>query len=83
MDGQKNIADTWITSRRTTSPAAHVGKSGTGTRTPSYWNAYIPKNERAKGHSMKHCEQTWNGTAKIGDPTGRKLPLHQLHNLFH
>ena len=29
---------------------------------------------------MEHCEQTWNGTAKIGDPTGRKLRLHHLHN---
>ena len=28
---------------------------------------------------MKHCEQTWNGTAKIGKLTGRKLPLHHLH----
>ena len=22
---------------------------------------------------MKHCEQTWNGRAKIGKPTGRKI----------
>ena len=29
---------------------------------------------------MKHCEQTWNGTAKISKPPGRKLPLHHLHN---
>ena len=36
--------------------------------------------ERAKDHSMKHCDQTWNGTARIGDPTGRKLPLHHLHD---
>ena len=28
---------------------------------------------------MKHREQTWSGTDKIGDPTGRKL-LHHLHN---
>ena len=27
---------------------------------------------------MKHCEQTWNGTTQIVDPTGRKLPLHHL-----
>ena len=36
--------------------------------------------ERAKDHSMKHREQTWTGTAQIGDPTCRKLPLHELHN---
>ena len=29
---------------------------------------------------MKHCEQTWNGTAQIGKPTGRKLSLHHLSN---
>ena len=31
-------------------------------------------------HSMKHCEQTWHGTAKIGKPSGGKLPPHHLHN---
>ena len=36
--------------------------------------------EYGKDHSTKHCEQTWNGTARIGKPTGRKLPLHHLHN---
>ena len=35
---------------------------------------------RARNHSMQHCEQTWNGTAKLGDPTGRKISLHHLHN---
>ena len=38
-------------------------------------------NEKARqNHSMKRCEQTWNGTAKIGKLTGRKLPLHHLHD---
>ena len=36
--------------------------------------------EHGKDPSMKHCEQTWNGTANIGKPTGRKLPFHHLHN---
>ena len=46
---------------------------------------FFDKNEedqtrkRAKDSSMKHCEQTGNGTAMIGDPIGRKLPLHHLH----
>ena len=34
--------------------------------------------EHAKDHSMQYCEQTWNGTAKIGKPTGRTLPHHHL-----
>ena len=38
------------------------------------------KREHAKDHSIKHCEQTWNDTAKIGNLTGRKLPLHHLHS---
>ena len=29
---------------------------------------------------MKLCEQTWNGTALMGDPTCRKLSLHHLHD---
>ena len=37
MDGQKNFADTWTTSRRSTSLALHPGISGTGTKTPSCW----------------------------------------------
>ena len=34
-DGQKNIADTWTTSRRSTSLTPHLGIRGTGTRAPS------------------------------------------------
>ena len=37
MDGQKNIADTWTTSRRSTSIASQPGSRGTGTRAPSRW----------------------------------------------
>ena len=36
--------------------------------------------EHGTDHSMKHCEQTWHGTAKIGKPSGGKLPPHHLHN---
>ena len=39
MDGQMNIADTWTTSRRSTSLAPHPGIQGTGTRAPSRWHA--------------------------------------------
>ena len=41
MDGQKNIADTWTTSRRSTSPTPHPGTTGTGTRAPSHWCAMM------------------------------------------
>ena len=34
-----NIADTWTTSRRSTSQAPHPGTTGTGTRAPSHWYA--------------------------------------------
>ena len=34
-------------------------------------NVYIPKEESAKDHSLKHCEQTLSGTATTGDSTGR------------
>ena len=37
MDGQKKFADTWTTSRRSTSATAQPGTSGTGTKTPSSW----------------------------------------------
>ena len=37
MDGQKIIADTWTTSRRSTSATAQPGTSGTCTKTPSSW----------------------------------------------
>ena len=37
MDGQKIIVGTWTTSRRSTSPTAHPGTSGTGAKTPSCW----------------------------------------------
>ena len=30
---------------------------------------------------MKHCGQTCSGTAPIGKLTGRKPPLHHLHNI--
>ena len=40
-DGQKIIVDTWTTSRRSTSPAAQPGTSGTVTKTPSYWYAMM------------------------------------------
>ena len=44
-------------------------------------DSQILKNKRARQRTfMKHCEQTWNGTAIIGDPTGRNVPLHHLHN---
>ena len=38
LDGQKMIADSWTTARRSTSPTAQPGTSGTSTETPSYWN---------------------------------------------
>ena len=41
MVGQKIIVDTWTTSRRSTSPAAQPGTSGTVTKTPSYWYAMM------------------------------------------
>ena len=37
MDGQKIIADSWTTSRRSTSATAQPGTSGTGTKTSSSW----------------------------------------------
>ena len=37
MHGQKIIFDAWATSRRSTSPAAQPGTSGTSTKTPSSW----------------------------------------------
>ena len=111
MDGQKNFADTWNTSQRSTSPTPHLGTRCTGTKTPSRWYAtkmiaqldrcehekifsplrfdknkddIIPffrrTREYGKDHSMKHCEETWNGRAKVGRPPGRNLPLHHLHN---
>ena len=40
MDG-KNFADTWTTSRRSTSPTPHPGIRGTGTRAPSRWYAMM------------------------------------------
>ena len=114
MDGQKIIADTWTSSRRST-PPTQPGTSGTGTKTPSYWYLMMISKldrcerekissppckisqlfnenkdnttlltrrtkERVKDHSMKHWEQTWNGTANIRKHTGRKLPLLHLHN---
>ena len=39
MDGRKNIADTSITSRRSTSLTPHPGIRGAGTRAPSRWHA--------------------------------------------
>ena len=115
VDGPKKIADTWTTSRRSTSPMPHPGTRGTGTRAPSYLFSMMTskldqrkqekisspprelsqifdenkddrtsfsrrRSEHAKDHSMKPCEQTWDGTAKIGKPIGRKLFLHHLHN---
>ena len=40
----------------------------------------LRREQGRQDHSMKHCEQTWNGTAKIGKLTGRELPLHHLRN---
>ena len=39
IDGKKIIADTWSTSRRSTSFAPHPGIRGTGTRAPPRWRA--------------------------------------------
>ena len=39
MDGRKNIADTWTTSRRSTSLTPHPGIRSTGTRAPTRWQA--------------------------------------------
>ena len=39
MDGQKNIADTLTTSRRSTSLFTDPGIRGTGTKAPSRWRA--------------------------------------------
>ena len=111
MDGQKNVADTWTTSRRSTSPTPHPGTRGTCARAPSRWCAMINRceheeisnplrkfsqvldknkddriplfrrlREYGKDHSVKHYEQNWSGRAKIGKPTGRKLPLDHPHN---
>ena len=42
-DGQKNIADTWTTSRRSISSAPRPGSRGTGTRAPSRWCAMMDR----------------------------------------
>ena len=55
---------------------ANSYSSSTRTRTTERKNSEERKS--AKDHPMKHCEQTWNGTVKIRDPTGRKLLLHHL-----
>ena len=39
IDGRKNIAETWTTSRRSTSLISHPGIRGIGTRAPSRWYA--------------------------------------------
>ena len=69
-DGQKNIADTWTTSRRSTSLTPHLGITGTSTRTPSRWHA--TKRDRQAGlmkartvlrptttNSRKSSTRTW------------------------
>ena len=35
---------------------------------------------RTREHAKDHSMRTWNGTAKIGKPTGRTLPPHHLQN---
>ena len=39
MDGPKNLADTWTTSRRSTSLTSHPSIKGTSTKAPSRWRA--------------------------------------------
>ena len=36
--------------------------------------------EYGKDHSMKHCEQSWDGRVKFGTFIGRNFPLHPPHN---
>ena len=59
MDGLKIIADTWTTSRRSTSPTTQLGTSGTGTKTSSYWYptmmiSKLDRREREKKTSPPH-----------------------------
>ena len=61
-------------------------------KTPSEFSQVFDKNkddrilvfrrtrECGKDHSMKHCEQTWNGRVNSGTPTGCNLPFHHPHN---
>ena len=61
LDERKNFADTWTTSRRSTSPAPHPGTRGTGTRTPSHWCALVMI---AKPDRCQH-EKIWNPQRKF------------------
>ena len=96
VDGHKNFADNWTTSRRSC-PMMMIGKLDRCERNsisspPRKLSQVFDKNkddrtsifrrtrEHDKDHSMKRCEQTWIGTARIGKLTGLKLPLHHLHN---
>ena len=114
MDGQKNIADTWTASRRSTSLTPHPS---TSTRAPSRWRAtmrivkldqwkqektsvplrkfsqvfdkkkdnIIPllqrTREQGKDHSMKHCEQNYNGWVNIGGLISHNFLPHHLHKI--
>ena len=63
MDGQKIIVCTWTSSRRSTSPTAHLGTSGTGTITPSYWYPTMTsKLDRCEGEKISVGSTTHNLT---------------------
>ena len=60
-DGQKNIADIWTTSRRSTSLTPHSGIRGTGTRAPSRWGATM----RIVKLDQRKQEKDFNTTTKF------------------
>ena len=55
-------------------------RSSTRTRTTEFLYSEEPR-EYGEDDSMKHYEQTWNGSVKIGKPSGRNLLLHHLHKM--
>ena len=116
-DGQNNFADTWTTSRRSTSPDTAPWHQRHGYETPSCWyammmiakldrcerekdfksttqtltslrqeqgrqNSKIPKNERVRQRPFDEAlraDLEWQ-CPNWKNLTGRKLPLHHLHN---
>ena len=77
LSGQKIIADTWTTSRRSTSPTAQPGTSGTGTKTPSCWYAVmmIGKLDRCEGEKIF---QVHHANSRGNSQNLRTSRMHQL-----
>ena len=76
MDEQKIIVGTWTTSRRST---VHLGTSGTGTRTPSYWYPIMTskldrceREEISSPHAQSHSSSTRTRTTKRLHPKNER-----------